>query len=174
VGEDFIPSRIRKDAEFLARYDPRRDREEFERAWKAQTDATNRVQSYEPNYEGSPVIAGPPGGKSSAHGTHMFKARAGHHLAPQPLSTARNIFEELGADFTLIALDADEGAVQAFEKAASSLRVPLKVVRDDCRDERQRYESRLILVRPDQYVVWCGDKPPDDVRRLMEKAVGHA
>ena len=104
MGEDFIASRIRKDAEFLARYDPRRDREEFERAWKAQTDATSRVQSYEPNYEGSPVIAGPPGGKSSAHGTHMFKARAGHHLAPQPLSTGRNIFEELGADFTLIAL----------------------------------------------------------------------
>ena len=41
VGEDFIAARIAKDAAFLARYDPRRDREEFERAWKAQTDATD-------------------------------------------------------------------------------------------------------------------------------------
>ena len=43
-------------------------RGEFERAWKAQTDATSRVQSYEPNYEGSPIVAGPPGGRCSAHG----------------------------------------------------------------------------------------------------------
>ena len=174
VGEDFIAKRIARDGEFLARYDPRRDREEFERAWKAQTDATGRVQSYEPNYEDSPVIAGPPGGKSSAHGTHAFKARAGHHLAPQPLSTGRNVFEELDDGFTLIALDADEGAVKDFERAARSRGAPLKVIRDDCRDERQRYESRMILVRPDQYIVWCGNAPPADVRALLEKAIGRS
>ena len=174
VGEDFIASRIRKDAEFLARYDPRRDREEFERAWKAQTDATNRVQSYEPNYEGSPVIAGPPGGKSSAHGTHMFKARAGHHLAPQPLSTGRSVFEELAADFTLLAFDAGGGVAENFAHAAGQLGVPLEVVRDTYSGERQRYEARLVLVRPDQYVVWSGDAPPEDVRALMAKATGRA
>ena len=172
VGEDFIAARIRKDAEFLARYDPRRNREEFERAWKAQTDATNRVQSYEPNYEGSPVIAGPAGGKSSAHGTHMFKARPGHHLAPQPLSSGRNVFEELGADFTLIALDTGEGDARAFEQAAKASGIPLKTIRDTCRDERARYEARLILVRPDQYVVWSGDELPDDVHALMARATG--
>ena len=32
ASEDFIAARIAKDAAFLARYDPRRDREEFERA----------------------------------------------------------------------------------------------------------------------------------------------
>ena len=172
VGEDFIAKRIARDAAFLERYNPRRDRAEFERAWKAQTDATGRVQSYEPNYEGSPVIAGPPGGKSSAHGVHMFKARAGHHLAPQPLSTGRNVFEELGDGFTLIALDADEGVVGNFERAACSLGAPLKVTRDDYGGERQRYESRLILVRPDQYVVWSGDTAPMDIPGLLEKAVG--
>lgn len=172
VGEDFIAARIRKDAAFLARYDPARDREEFERAWKAQTDATARVHSYEPNYEGSPIIAGPPGGRCSAHGTHEFRARAGHHLAPQPLSAARNVFEELGSDFTLIALDADESGVKDFEQAARSLGTPLKVIRGDCRDERQRYQARLILVRPDQYIVWNGNVPPDDVRGLMLKAIG--
>ena len=176
TAEDFIAARIAKDAAFLARYGPERDREEFERAWKAQTDATSRVQSYEPNYEGSPVVAGPPHGKSSAHGTHMFKARAGHHLAPQPLSTGRNVFEELGTGFTLLALNASEdaadGIVESFEQAARSLGMPLKAIRDTCRGERQRYESRLILVRPDQYVAWSGDSPPDDVRALMGKAIG--
>ena len=176
TAEDFIAARIAKDAAFLTRYDPARDREEFERAWKAQTDATARVQSYEPNYEGSPVVAGPPHGKCSAHGTHMFKARAGHHLAPQPLSTGRNVFEELGTGFTLLALNANEDAgdvtVASFEEAARSLGVPLKVVRDTYRGELERYESRLILVRPDQYVAWSGDSPPGDVRALVGKAIG--
>jgi hypothetical protein len=172
TAEDFIAARIAKDGEFLARYDPARDREEFERAWKAQTDSGPRVQSYEPNYEGSSIVAGPPHGKCSAHGTHAFKARAGHHLAPQPLSTGRNIFEALGTGFTLLALDVDDSIVQKFEQAAETLGVPLKAVRDTCRGELTRYESRLILIRPDQYVVWNGDTEPDDVRALMSKVAG--
>ena len=172
TAEDFIAARIRKDAAFLARYDPARDREEFERAWKAQTDAASRVHSYEPNYEGSPIVAGPPGGKCSAHGTHAFKARAGHHLAPQPLSTGGNVFEELGPDFTLIALGAGDGAVHAFERAAQSLGIPLKVIRDHLQRDVARYESRLILVRPDQYVAWAGDSPPGDARSLIKMAAG--
>ena len=173
VAEDFIAARIAKDGAFLARYNPARDRAEFERAWKArETEGGTRVQSYEPNFEGSPIVAGPPGGRCSAHGTHMFKARAGHHLAPQPLSTGRNVFEELGTGFTLLALDADDGIVQNFEQAARPLGVPFKAVRDTCRGELKRYESRLILVRPDQYVVWTGDTPPDDVRALVRTAIG--
>src|SRR5919204_1769539 len=35
TAEDFIAARIRADGDFLARYNPERDRTEFERAWKA-------------------------------------------------------------------------------------------------------------------------------------------
>jgi len=173
TGEDFIAARIRNDAAFLTRYNPARDRAEFERAWNArETESGNRAQVYEPNYEGSPVIAGPPGGVCSAHGTHSFKARPGHHLAPQPLSSGRNVFEELGPAFSLLAFDADDGAVSGFEQAAKSLGIPLKVIRDSARDQRAAYEARLILVRPDQYVAWRGDRGPEDAGALLRKIAG--
>ena len=62
------------------------------------------------------MVIGPPGGVCSAHGTHMLKARAGHHLAPQPLSSGRNVFEELGRGFTLLAFDAEDDAVAGFAR----------------------------------------------------------
>jgi len=50
-------------------------------------------------------VLGPPGAVVSAHGTDTFEARAGHHLPPLPLSTGRNVLEELGSGFALLALD---------------------------------------------------------------------
>jgi 2-polyprenyl-6-methoxyphenol hydroxylase-like FAD-dependent oxidoreductase len=173
TAEDFIAARIKKDAVFLEKHNPNRDRDDFEQAWNARVNENDqRARSYEPNYEGSSVIHGPPGGVCSAAGTHTFTARAGHHLPPQDLSSGNNIFEELGDGFALLAFDADDATVTGFEQAAKSLNLPFRVVRDSYADGRTAYEARLILVRPDQYVVWTGDTPPADARALMAKAVG--
>ena len=108
----------------------------------------------------------------SAIGTHSFKARAGHHLPPQVLSSGRNVFEELRPDFTLLAFGADDATVAAFETAAATLGVPLKVVRDSLADGRKAYEARLMLVRADRYVVWLGNDAPADAERVIARLVG--
>ncbi len=84
TARDFIETFIAQDREFLRRYHPQRDKAAFEAAWTARSTGTSsEIDAYEPNYEGSPLVFGPPGGISSAVGSHRYEARAGHHLAPQ-------------------------------------------------------------------------------------------
>ena len=173
TGENFIAAGIRRDAVFLARYSPDKNQAEFEQAWKDHAGAAApRVLTYEPHYEGSPIVFGPPHGASSAHGSHTFKARAGHHLPPQLLSSGRNVFEELGPDFTLLAFDGEDQTVAAFEKAARLLGMPLKIVCDSYRGGRTAYEAKLILVRPDRYIAWTADSAPADAGAIIGKVVG--
>lgn len=174
TADDFIEKSILVDRDFLAAFDPVRDRAAFERGWaERQSGTAGEVNSFEPHYEGSPIVDGPAGGRSSALGSHDFAARAGHHLAPQPLSGGGNVFDALGEGFTLLAFDADPGAVEAFIEAAAAAGVPLKVVTDGRSDGRERYGSALVLVRPDQFVAWAADDAPADARALLQKITGN-
>jgi 2-polyprenyl-6-methoxyphenol hydroxylase-like FAD-dependent oxidoreductase len=173
TGEAMIAGGIERDRAFLERYNPERDRAQFERAWNDLLGARGfRAQSYEPHYEGSSAVDGPPGGVCSIHGAHTLAAKAGHHLGPQVLSSGKNVFEELGPEFTLLALDAEDTAVREIEQEARAARVPLKVIRDNGAEGRAAYEKRLVLVRPDQYVVWAGDEAPAGARSLVRKISG--
>lgn len=163
---------IAQDRAFLARYSPGRDRGEFERAWRRLTAGEVAPPSYEPHYEGSPIVWGPPDSACGVHGRHTFEARAGHHLAPVPLSAGGNVFEELGRGYTLIALTEDRQPVWEFAAAASKLAIPLRVLTDSFAGQRAAYERRFILVRPDQYVAWTGDEPPADPAGLLRRVAG--
>ncbi len=173
TARDFIEKAINNDRDFLEAFSPERDRETFEREWKErQSGAHSEVNTFEPNYEGSSIVWGPPGSRCSAAGSHRFATRAGHHLAPQPLSSRRNIFEELGGDFTLLAFDQDDVVVSEFERAARVLRIPLKLVRDSRAAGRERYEAALILVRPDQFVAWASDHAALNAMEILRRVIG--
>jgi 2-polyprenyl-6-methoxyphenol hydroxylase-like FAD-dependent oxidoreductase len=175
VGEDFIAARIRHDGEFYARYNPDHDKAEFERAWASlKSEYSDRTHAYEPHYEGSDIVFGPPGGRCSAHGEHTFEARAGHHLPPQLLSSGRNVYEELGYGFTLLDFGAEDGAAQSFESAALDLGIPLKIVSDTLANGRNRYGAPLILVRPDQFVAWSGHRPEPAPGAILARSAGGA
>jgi 2-polyprenyl-6-methoxyphenol hydroxylase-like FAD-dependent oxidoreductase len=173
TASEFIEKSIHVDRDFVAAFDPERDLAAFEEAWaERQSGAAAEVDSFEPHYEGSPIVDGPEGGRCGALGSHTFTARPGHHLAPQPLSDGSNVFEALGDGFSLLAFDADPGAVGAIVQAAAAESVPLTLVTDSRTDGRERYGFALVLVRPDQFVAWVGDDAPADPHALVRQIVG--
>jgi 4-hydroxyisophthalate hydroxylase len=172
TAKDFIGKAIAEDRKFLAEFNPQRDKTAFEREWQARkSGARFEVNAFEPNYEGSSVVWGMPGGRCSALGSHAFAARAGHHLAPQPLSYGRNIFKELGDGFTLLSLCGDDATCSAFEAAAEKMGLPLTVIADTRSSGRERYDAQYVLIRPDQFVAWAGNEA-DDATQILRKAIG--
>jgi 2-polyprenyl-6-methoxyphenol hydroxylase-like FAD-dependent oxidoreductase len=161
TARDFIERFIEQDRAFLATHRPDADPEAFARAWAARPDASEIV-SFEPNYEGSPIVAGT--GSPSAKGDHRFEARAGHHLAPRALSDGRTTYEALGRGFTLFRFDG-VGA------ARTECGVPLETVTDSYEGERRDYGARAILVRPDGFVAWAGADCPD-IAPVLRMAAG--
>ncbi|MGZ8282070.1 MAG: FAD-dependent monooxygenase [Allosphingosinicella sp.] len=173
TSRDFIERAIEQDRRFLRAFDPDRNRTAFEEAWASRgASAAGEVAAFEPHYEGSPLIFGPPGGTSGAAGEHRLEARAGHHLAPAELTDGRNVYEALGRGFTLLALDAAEEDIAEFRNASSSLGVPLSVIADDADGGRARYRARLVLVRPDQFVAWAGQDCERAPKQIVARAAG--
>jgi len=177
--DHFIAKSIEDDRQFLQTYHPRRDRAAFEAAWAARAQgAVGEVHAFEPNYEGSPVVVWPDDGADaanashtcSAQGTHRFEARPGHHLAPALLSSGKNVFEVLGAGYTLLAFDdpASTQTVDHFRRAAAERNIPLTIVTSAMTPEVARYEAALVLVRPDAFVAWTGQQMAVDAATINE------
>ena len=171
IGEQMIAGGIERDREWLQRHNPQRDKMDFEEAWREMSTGPIQRENFQPNYAGSSVVMGLPGAKTGIFAEPSFTARAGFHLAPRPLSNGRDIYEELGQGFTLLALQGAEEAAGRFEQVAKSLNVPLKVIQDTAADGREAYEANLVLVRPDQFVAWAGDEP-QDAKTILTRSVG--
>jgi len=158
TARDFIERSINDDRDFLAKFDPEKNRAAFEAAWSGRAQgAKKEVGSFEPNYDGSRIVYGNPGAQPSALGMHTFKARAGHHLAPRRLAGGDNVFSRLGPGFTLLSINGDETVEDGFRAASDRLGLPLTVVSEPHSTELADYGCRYVLVRPDQFVAWTGE-----------------
>jgi hypothetical protein len=174
TGELQIAAGIRRADDFARRYNPEVNKEEFEEAWAnfGRPGGDGPVRAYDPHYSASSVVMGEEGEGTGIYGGRHMEAKAGHHLPPQPLSTAENVYEVLGDGFTLLAFDADPSSISAIESAAQARKVPLTTVRDSYDAERTSYGARLVLVRPDQHIAWAGDVAPSDADALLRRVTG--
>ena len=130
------------------------------------------VTQFLPNYAGSPIVFGEDGAVSNACGTHAIEARAGYHLAPQPLPDGRDLWEALGSGYALLDFTGSTEGAAAFEAEADRIGVPLSVVSAPAEDLRAAYGCDRILVRPDLFIAWTGEDA--DAGAVLAKAVGAA
>lgn len=172
TAEDFIGRMIRDDRAFLERFDPKKDEAAFTSEWNRRASGGNAdVVGFAPHYEGSPIVWGPADGVSSAAGKHDFAAKAGRHLAPQPLSNGE-IDDAVRSGFAFLAIDGDPEVANRFGRAAADLDIPLTIITDTREDGREAFQSRYVLIRPDQFVAWTGQDAPDDPRAVLARTVG--
>ncbi len=170
TARDFIEKSIEEDRAFVAGFDPQRDRAAFDAEWAAcGSGARGSVNAFEPHYSGSPVVWGGVGEVCSAVGNHSFAAQPGHHLAPMKLASGEGIYDALGGDFTLLAIESDAGG---FEAAAAGLGLKLRVLHSAATPELARYGARLVLIRPDRFVAWVGDAVPQDAAAVLRRVRG--
>jgi len=162
TARDFIEKFIEEDRAFLAEYSPEKDEAAFRKAWFERPEGSSEIVAFEPNYEGSPIVAGD--GQPSARGDHRFEARAGHHMAPRALSDGRTTYDALGDGFTFFAFDAPL-------LASAIADLPVQIITDSYEGERRDYAARVMLVRPDGFVAWAGDTC-DDPAALLQMASG--
>ena len=138
-------------------------------------DARTRA-SYEPHYEGSPVVLGPPGGVCSIHGKHSYaRARRGTTSMPAAALVRQERVRRAGAGFTLLAFGADDAAVAGdSERGAVARRAAEGGVATAATGERQATKRDWCWSGPDQYVAWSGDRVPHDPVALLERVTGNA
>lgn len=92
------------------------------------------------------------------------------------LRDGRSMLDLYGEGFVLLLFTPpDHLAVRsAFEAAASSAGLPLRVMPIAQQEIANLYDKRFVLVRPDGHVAWRGDAAPTDIAAILRKVSGNA
>ena len=167
TADAFIRRMIDEDAEFVSKFAPEINRQEFEAAWEQRSIGTKRdVDGYCPHYSGSPIVIGG-AGASSAQGAHSHVARPGYLLSPK-LDSAKQT-SQIG--LTLFVVGEADGVADAFIEASELTQIPLVVQTVPDNEQTQTWKSKAILVRPDRFVSWVWDGQAINARDVIRQAV---
>lgn len=119
-------------------------------------------------YDGSPIIVSdgaalPPDEPNAYTPTASPGGRPPHAW----LDDGKSLFDHFHSEWTLLALGPQAPSTAAFEDAARTLSVDLRVVRLPQASLSELYEMPLALIRPDQIVAWRGPAADDAASVLM-------
>lgn len=87
------------------------------------------------------------------------------------LSDGGQLFDRLGPQFTLVDLSEDDGGTPMVAEARAR-GIPMTHLSLTDAAVRASWDSRLVLVRPDQHIAWCGDVSPSDWDRVLDVVTG--
>jgi hypothetical protein len=125
------------------------------------------------HYAGSPLIASEPEEPPYDFIQYTPSTVPGVRLPHAWLGDGSAVQDRLGDGYTLLRLGGSRSETVALGKAFASYGAPYSELDIPDRAAREVYGRDLILVRPDLHVVWRGNAPPDDPRRLAAIATGH-
>ncbi len=95
-------------------------------------------------------------------------SRAPHHwLAP-----GRSTLDFFGRDFVLLSFGEPIEVAAELASAFAERSIPLRVAALDDAVAARLYETKWVLVRPDGYVAWRGDRLPHDPLSLVDRVRG--
>jgi 2-polyprenyl-6-methoxyphenol hydroxylase-like FAD-dependent oxidoreductase len=130
------------------------------------------------SYEASPIVASdgsaPP---VKHHASYVPSAHPGC-LAPHAWhADGRSLYDDFGAGFTLLVLDAatsDEvpDDAKALLRDAAARGIPLEVRAPQIAGLRELYGAERALIRPDQHVAWRGNRCAPDATVLLDRVTG--
>jgi hypothetical protein len=84
------------------------------------------------------------------------------------------IYSSIWGRATLLAADTPAQTLETFRYIAGTRRLPLTIVETTKTDEFARYESDLILIRPDAFVAWTNSEKflsNEDVENLLKAVI---
>ena len=124
-------------------------------------------------YDGSPIIVGdgttaPPDAANSYTPCATPGGRPPHAWLPD----GRSLFDTFHSEWTLLVLGPHAADTRAFEHAARSLGIDLRVVQQPDSEIAALYEAPLALIRPDQIVAWRGHDA-QQAQAVLAQVLGH-
>jgi 2-polyprenyl-6-methoxyphenol hydroxylase-like FAD-dependent oxidoreductase len=125
-------------------------------------------------YDQSPIIC--PDGTPTPNDppmTYTPTARPGSRAPHVWLAADVSTLDMFGREYVLLKLEPSLD-VSPLAEAAKRRKVPFKVVEITHRAVRDAYIDSLVLVRPDGFVCWRSNRPPDDPMGLIDIVRGES
>ncbi len=98
--------------------------------------------------------------------------RPGARLPAVRLTGGRQLFDLLGPQFTLLDLTERQDG-RCLVEVARRRKIPMTHLSLTDAALRADWQSRLLLVRPDQHVAWRANEPPSDWDGVLDVVTGH-